>query len=394
LQSGRCPCSGSEAARHCTEAGLIENAAVLWGKAGQRSLERSALAEAVAQLSRALDQIAILPASTALRREQIKHQIALTNALMHTKGYSAPETKASLDQARSLIEQADSLGEPLEDPLLLFSALFALWVNSAVAFEGRITLGHANHLLALAEDLGKTAPLVIAHCVLGQTLAFSGELAAGRTHFDKGVALYDPAEHRQLPTRFGQDPIETILSARAWTLIALGFPDAAVADARQALKGAREIHHAATLMHALSFSSFTHVCCKDYATASALIDELAVLTEKKDALLWNAGAMLHQGHLFTVTGKAADAVRMTTSGLKAWRSTGATLWVPFFLSYLGLAHADLKNFDDAWQCSTQAMNAVEAIDERWCEAEVTRIVPQMRWPKRCMLARQHDPLGA
>ena len=34
-------------ARHCTEAGLIEKAAGLWGKAGQRSLERSALMEAV-----------------------------------------------------------------------------------------------------------------------------------------------------------------------------------------------------------------------------------------------------------------------------------------------------------------------------------------------------------
>ncbi|MGA7373081.1 MAG: hypothetical protein WBW37_10765, partial [Methyloceanibacter sp.] len=34
-------------ARHCTEANLIEKAAGLWGKAGQRSLERSALVEAV-----------------------------------------------------------------------------------------------------------------------------------------------------------------------------------------------------------------------------------------------------------------------------------------------------------------------------------------------------------
>jgi predicted ATPase len=229
-------------ARHCTEAGLIEKAAILWGKAGQRSLERSALVEAVTQLSRTLDQIATLPASTALRREQIKSQIALTNALMQTKGYSAPETKASLDQARSLIEQADGLGEPLEDPLLLFSALYALWVNSAVAFDGRTTLGHANHLLALAEGLGKTAPLVIAHRALGQSLEFSGELVAARAHFDKGIALYDPAEHRQLAIRFGQvDPIEIMLSARAWALIALGYPDAAVADARQALKGAREI---------------------------------------------------------------------------------------------------------------------------------------------------------
>ena len=58
-------------ARHCTEAGLIEKAALLGGKAGQRSLERSALMEAASQLTRALDQIAALPSTVALRREQI-----------------------------------------------------------------------------------------------------------------------------------------------------------------------------------------------------------------------------------------------------------------------------------------------------------------------------------
>ena len=56
-------------ARHCTEAGLIEKAAGLWGKAGLRSLERSALVEAAEQLTRALGQIATLPATPALRRE-------------------------------------------------------------------------------------------------------------------------------------------------------------------------------------------------------------------------------------------------------------------------------------------------------------------------------------
>ena len=59
-------------ARHCTEAGLIEKAAGLWGKAGQRSLERSALVEAVEQLTRALDQIATLArhACAASRADQ------------------------------------------------------------------------------------------------------------------------------------------------------------------------------------------------------------------------------------------------------------------------------------------------------------------------------------
>ena len=114
-------------ARHCTEAGLIEKAAGLWGKAGQRSLERSALVEAVEQLTRALDQIAALPATPALRREQIKLQVALITPLMHLKGHAAPETKAAAERARLLIEQAETLGEPPEDPLLLFSVLYGFW---------------------------------------------------------------------------------------------------------------------------------------------------------------------------------------------------------------------------------------------------------------------------
>ena len=87
-------------ARHCAEAGLIEKAAGLWGKAGQRSLERSALVEAAEQLTRALAQIAALPATPALRREEIKLQVALMTALMHVKGYAAPETRAAVERAR------------------------------------------------------------------------------------------------------------------------------------------------------------------------------------------------------------------------------------------------------------------------------------------------------
>ena len=68
-------------ARHCTEAGQIEKAVGLWGKAGQRSLARAALLEGKEQLKRALDRIATLPATPALRREEIKLQVLFGNAL-------------------------------------------------------------------------------------------------------------------------------------------------------------------------------------------------------------------------------------------------------------------------------------------------------------------------
>ena len=64
-------------ARHFTQAGMTEVAIEWWGIAGQRSLARSALVEGVEQLKRALDQIATLPATPDLRREEFKLEFAL-----------------------------------------------------------------------------------------------------------------------------------------------------------------------------------------------------------------------------------------------------------------------------------------------------------------------------
>ena len=110
-------------ARHCTEAGLIEKAVGLWGKAGQRSLERSALVEAVEQLTRALDQIATLPATPALRRRADQTSGRAHNPAHPCQRLCCAGNKAAVEQARLLIEQAEALGEPPEDPLLLFSVL-------------------------------------------------------------------------------------------------------------------------------------------------------------------------------------------------------------------------------------------------------------------------------
>ena len=106
-------------ARHCTEAGLIEKAARPLGQGGTAIVWRARRSvEAEAQLTRALDRDRRrCRARRPCVAKQIKLQVALVNALMHAKGYAAPETKASFDRARSLIEHAEALGEPPEDPL-------------------------------------------------------------------------------------------------------------------------------------------------------------------------------------------------------------------------------------------------------------------------------------
>jgi hypothetical protein len=71
-------------AHHFTQAGMTEAAIEWWGTAGQRSMARYALVEGAEQLKRALDQIATLPTTPVLRREEIKLEVAFANALALT----------------------------------------------------------------------------------------------------------------------------------------------------------------------------------------------------------------------------------------------------------------------------------------------------------------------
>ena len=68
---------------------------------------------------------------------------------------------------------------------------------------------------------------------------------------------------------------------------------------------------------------------------------------------------------------------MLTSGIRAFRSTGATLWTALYLPYLARAYADLDQFDDAWRCIGEAMTAVETTKERLWEAEVYRMAGEI-----------------
>jgi predicted ATPase len=296
---------------------------------------------------------------------------------MTTKGYAAPETKAAWEQAGLFIELAQALGEPPEDPLLLFSILYGVWVVNRIAFNGDVVRELAAQFLTLAERQRTTVPLMMGHRILGISLLLTGAILEGRGHLDQARALYDPAEHHPLATRFGADIGVSIWSYRSIALWLLGYPEAALADMNCALKNAREVGQAASLMFALHHASLTHTQIGNYAAANADVDELAVLADEKDALLWKSLGISVQGWLFALTGKASDAIHTITTGVTALRSTGATVWMPLLLAHLAGAYAELGQFDDAWRSIDEAVTMVETTKERWCEAEANRIAGEI-----------------
>lgn len=357
-------------ARHCGEAGLVEKAAALWGKAGRRSFERSALLEAAEQLARALGQIASLTSSQALRREEIKLQIDLSNALIHVKGHASPETQAAFGRARKLIDDAQSLGEPIEDPLMLYSALYGAWVANRMTFRGDVVLELATQFRAMAQSEGTAAPRMIGHLIMGISRVLTGDFAGGRAELDCAIDVYNPAAHRALATRFGHDVRVSALAWRAFALWALGDAAAAQADIDQAMDDARSIDHAATLMFALSHASLTLLHAGQGGAAAPLIHELVRLGDEKGALYWKAYGQLLHGWLTALEGRAVDALGTIEAGIAAMRSTGATGYAPWYLTILAKVRADVGQADEARRCIEDAILIAETTGERWCEVDI------------------------
>ena len=215
------------------------------------------------------------------------------------------------------------------------------------------------------------------HVAFANALALTGNFVDGKEHYDRALAIYDPAEHRPLTTRSGRDVGVSLLSSRASCLYNLGYHAASHNDAERAVKNARETGQAATLLYALQTAGFLHILWRNYAAANALADELIALADERGAPVWKALGTALRGCLFVLTGRASDAVRAITSGITLLRSTGATLYEPRHLWFLAMAYAELGQLDDARRCIDEAIDKVEGSKEKWCEAEVHRIAGEI-----------------
>ena len=217
--------------------------------------------------------------------EEIKFQVALITPLYHVKGAAAPETKIAVERARLLIEEAEALGEPPEDPLLLFSVLYGFWVVNLVAFNGGgcanspRNFWHSQRSKGDGAAHGRPSPY---ECLLDTYGRLRGSTSARRS----SARALRSSEHRPLVARFGQDIRVAILAYQALALWFLGYPDAALAATDQTIRDAREIGDAATLMYGLIHASMVHSQCGIYSVAEAeTVEEVALGERKRQSIL-------------------------------------------------------------------------------------------------------------
>lgn len=353
---------------HCAEAGQVERAARLWGKAGQQALARCALIEAQAQLSRALALMKDLPDTPELRRERINLQVALLSPLRHLRGYAAAETRASLEQTRALLERAQKAGE--QDPLAPYSVLYGAWMANQSAFNAEVACTVAQQMLDLGQSQDSRVGVMAGHRMLGTTLTHCGELLAARKHLDAAIALYEPKDHALNVRLFALDCGIGGYIYRALVHMWLGALDSAEADLERGLELTRGYGHPMTSMLMLCHSLFWRASFGPDRKAEAEFDEVMTMAREKKAVYWEGTAMLAGGCYRAGYGDPANAIDLLDRGMDVYCKSQGTLSLPFFHSRIAFAQARLGRFEEARRSIDTARAAIDTSGEVGMTPEV------------------------
>jgi predicted ATPase len=353
-------------AHHYTEAGLSAQAIPHWQRAGQRAVQCSANLEAIAHFSKGLEVLTMLPDTPERVQKELGLQIALGPTLMATKGYAAPEVEHAYARARELCEQ---VGETPH----LFRVLHGLQRFYLIRAELQTTRELGEQLLTLAQSMPDSAFLLQAHRALGDTLFWLGEVAQARVHFEQGITLYHPQQHRSLALVYGEDPGVICLCYGARALWWLGYPDHALQRIREAQTLARELSHPLTLVFASYFAVVLHASYREAQAAQERSEAaIALSTEHGFALRLTRGTVLH-GWALVERGQGEKGITEMYQGLAAYRATGAEVARPYWLALLAEAYGKLGQPEKGLMAVDEGLAVIPKTGERFYEAELHRL---------------------
>ncbi len=353
-------------AHHYTEANLLEQAIPYWQQAGQQAGQRSANAEAISHVKKALELLGTLPHTFDRAQQELTLQIAYGSALM-TKGYGVPEVEEAYARARELCKQ---LGETPQ--------IFPVLVGLNRIYSARAELPKARELgeqcVTLAQRTNDPLLLVEAHRALGNTLYFLGEFTAVRFHLEQVIALYEPHQDHALAVFYLIDPAVSGLSYLAWALWLLGYPDQALKRSQEALARAHELAHPFSRAIAQIFAPVLHQFRQERDITEEQAEAgIAFATEGGFVTSPLAWGMVLKGWALAEQGQREEGIAQINQGMETWRATGAECGRTHFLALLAEVHGRSGQITDGMNMLAEAFAFVEKTGERFYEAELYRL---------------------
>jgi class 3 adenylate cyclase/predicted ATPase len=353
-------------AYHCTQAGLAERAITYLLKAGRQAMTRSAMTEAVVQLTQASRLVTDLPPGADRDQLEIDVQVALGGAFAATKGFSAPEVERSYQRARELCRDRP-------DHFDLPAVLFGLHLYHQHRSGTHVAYGFAEELLRLAEQRQDKAACALGHWRLALNAMWSGNQQSALTHFEQAIAFYDRAEPHPSVVVSLSDVRVTSLNFIPLVLLWRGDLDQAVTRSCTAFTAAHELGHAFTLCHVSHLNCWLHYVLGDPTLVKERAAKALKLSAESGFSEWQRLAEFWDGWALANSGEVTAGLAQMRDAVSALQAMGLYLQAPHRLGLLAELYTHSGSPAEALAVLTQALAIVDRTQERWFEAELHRL---------------------
>jgi class 3 adenylate cyclase/tetratricopeptide (TPR) repeat protein len=285
----------SELAHHYSRSANILKAIEYLRRASEQAIERSANAEAIAQLTEALDFLKRLPDSATRTRQEASFQLARGGVLAIATNPGNPDVEAAFSRARELSVQ-------IRDDAQLFHALAGLWYRNQVGGVTETALKIGEELLSQARRADDPVRLRFAHSALGQALMLWGDLVPALEQMRQSESIIGPVQ-RATSYHIGDAPSRH-LAISAVTFWLAGYPEQALGRSRAALAVAERLAHGYVSAVTRLFCSYFSVNCRrvqdalEYAeTTIGLALEYGFSTVLPQMMNIRGWALVHHGEV-------------------------------------------------------------------------------------------------
>lgn len=356
-------------ARHHMEAGNAVRAAELFMQAGQTSLGRSALDEAIGAFEKGLEAAEHIEPGRPRERLELDLRVGLGTARMARFGWAHPSVSDAL-------EKAFPLAVSFEDEDALCSVLWGLWVH----YQTRTEFPKAWIWLKRLEKCAATAP--------GSGLEMVNDMSVGCQHFweaaydkalfhtDRLARSYDRDRHSRITGLTNHDPLvfsqHWAGSLAEWIA---GHPDRSLERMEEALTLARKIGHPFNLVFALTAGATALyylgrgaelLACNDEADVVAEREALGPFSKHVNIYQWRGAALLQLED-------AAEAHRLLKIGNDFWSASGGRICTAMFRGWLVESLVALGRPDEAWRLNEANLGHCRQTGDRYMEPECLRL---------------------
>jgi DNA-binding winged helix-turn-helix (wHTH) protein/predicted ATPase len=336
-------------------------------KAGANiAIRRFAYPEAVALARRGIELINKLPNTRETVNEALCLHLTLGVPLIAIEGYASPNVGQVYMKARELYDQ-------LGDTPDIAEVLWGLWTFHTLSAELETARKIAEEFLHLSERLPYPGLAMRGHWAMEITYTHLGDVGRALDHYEKALALYDPAIHRDDSFLYALNPGVAMPCFAAWALWLAGRSDQSLDRMEEALTHARDLSEPQGLAHAALFASILYQFRRDRLMAQYYAEAVIDISREHGLVLYGAMAMIMQGWTLSERGGDHEAVEQMREALAALDTMGTYLVRPHFLALLAEVLLKLGETAEAMTVLDEALAMVESKGERYYEAELYRL---------------------